>query len=206
MLQSAAMRTRLLALLALPLFACAPQSPEKRQWPTYSKAATNILGEYDQAMNGVASVDLALVAPNPPPKGGIQPMNNDQAVAELEKTVIPALNTAAAEANGIEFKTDSSLARLHQMLVQGLALKAEAYKSLVNGYKAKNAEMFDQGVAKLSQGDVLMGNFRSCFQDGVMNGAPPRCNTAIGGAPQQTQQQAVATPSGLPGVNIPGMH
>src|SRR3954467_8662020 len=131
------MRLRVLVpCAALALYACGQQSPAQRAWPTYSKAATNILAEYDTAMNGVATVDLGLVAPNPPPKGGIQPLNNDQAVAEFEKTVIPLLDKAAAEANGIEFKTDSPLARLHQNLVQGLALKADAYKSLVNGYRA----------------------------------------------------------------------
>ena len=197
-------RPATLAFATAALFACSQPGPSQRAWPVYSTAVTAILQEYDTAMNEIANVDIALSAPNPAPKGGIQPMNNDQAVADIEKTVIPMLDKAAGEANGIEFKTESDLSRLHQFLVQGLAVKADAYKTLVAAFRAKNAESFDAGVGKLTQADALMGQFRSCFQEGRMNGGPPRCDFGRA-APTSTQESGVATPvTGLP--QIPGMN
>lgn len=193
------------ALSALASVACRAHTPAEKAWPTYMKATQGILTQYDEAMIAVANIDLGLTASPNAPKGAPTPLTNDQAVAEIEKEVVSRLDKAAAQANAIEFKGPNSLADCHQLLVQGLALKADAYKTLADAYKKKDAGLFQAGTKKLSDSDALMGNFRRSFQEGVLDGGPPRCSSGGRGGNAGGQATAAPTSSASDVPPIPGL-
>jgi hypothetical protein len=204
------------AVFALPvacLVACQQPSPSQRAWPTYEKAAKDILNEYNNAMNNVVAIDLAspsspAVSPDlatPGKKGGTQPLTTDQAVAKIDSDVVPPLDKAASEANGIELKNVPDIAALHDVLVKGLALKADAYKSIVAAYRSKNAQKFDEAIVKLNKGEQLMTRFQLAFNEGEMDGVPPQLGPEQSDqATQQAPDAATPTPGGIPG--IPGIN
>jgi hypothetical protein len=158
--------------LALALSAC-PQNPMQQNWPKYSSLVQGVLGDYDGAMTDVANIDLGLSAPTGGPKGGLQNITTAAAVDQLKTQVIPKLDAVAAKAAAIQTPSLPELTKYHLPLVQALQAKSDAYKTIVAGFDKKDAETFDQGLAKLSAADNALNQFRTSFNDAALSGEPP---------------------------------
>lgn len=162
--------TRRLLLAALLLAGCQTQTPTQRVWPSYATEVKKILAEYDLAMHEVSQIDLELgtIPGSAPPV----PLKPDDAVARLEKNVIPKLNDVATHAASVNTPNSSRLTAMHRPLREALAAKADAYKMMCSAFKKKDTSEFDKGQAKLVEAGDLLAGFRRDFMTAIAEGGP----------------------------------
>ena len=65
-----------------------------------------------------------------------------------------------------------TLTRMHDQLTKALVEKADAYKKIVEAYRRKDADQFQQGKAKLGDATDKLSKFRDEFSEAVDNGGP----------------------------------
>lgn len=129
-------------------------------WAAYRDAALKILGEYDLAMNDVATLDTALVDLN----GGTPKITTDTAVSQIEAVVIPKLARVATSAAALQTPDYPVLTEAHKPLVTGLAGKVTGYKQMIEAYKKRDSAAFDAALKILLASDGQVKRYRADFQ------------------------------------------
>lgn len=150
-------------------------SPTQTAWPQYIEAIDGILNDYDGAMSEVANIDIALsptAAPGPDGKKGEPAIKADEAVTQLEKTVIPRLDELADRASKIKIPGSPTLTRMHAPLAEGMAAKAEAYKLVTKAYRSRDTDMFDKGIVKLTEASEKLAGFLKEYREAKTAGGP----------------------------------
>lgn len=150
-------------------------NPTQTAWPQYTQAIDVLLNDYDAAMSEVANIDIALsptAAPGPDGKKGEPAIKADEAVTQLEKTVVPKLEELADKSSRIKVPGSPTITRMHAPLADGFTSKAEAYKLVTKAYRTRDTEMFDQGIVKLTEASEKLAGFLKEYRDAKTNGGP----------------------------------
>jgi len=161
-------------------------------WAAYREAAVKILGEYDLAMNDVATIDAALVDLN----GGAPKITTDTAVSQIEAVVIPKLARVASSAAALQTPDYPTLTEAHKPLVAGLTGKVAGYKAMMEAYKKRDSAAFDSALKTLLTSDAQVKRYRANFQQWTEQGDV----TLVAEAPATAAPTATSAGVGL----IPG--
>lgn len=194
----------------LGILACGGGGPSTDPaFAAYKDVADKILLDYDIAMNDVATIDTNLID-----LGGAPPrITPDTAVDQLEKVFLPKLAAVAKNASEVSFNGEQYqyLVDAHAPLASGLSGKYDAYRSMIDAYRKRDAATFEAGFKRLLASDQLVKKYRSCLQRwseqgrvtdlcvegggaAAANGSAP----AEGAEPAQTQPGLPALPP-IPG-------
>ena len=169
----------------------------------YKAVADSILLEYDKAMNDVATIDGNLIDLS----GGTPRITPDTAVDQLERVFLPKLGAVARNAADVSFNGEQYqyLVEAHAPLATGLTGKYEAYRSMIDAYKKRDAGTFELGFKKLLASDQLVKKYRSCLQRWSEAGRVTDVCVEAPAAPVDPLQPPPAAP-GAPGLApIPGV-